>query len=35
MYKMYKIAEEDAEKMISDVTFYFLVADQKKAVIKV
>ena len=27
--------EDDKEKMISDAVFYFLVADQKKSVIKV
>ena len=27
--------EDDKEKMISDTVFYFLVADQKKSVIKV
>ena len=28
-------AQDDWDKMISDATFYFLVADQKKALIKV
>ena len=28
-------AQDDSDKMISDATFYFLVADQKKALIKV
>ena len=27
--------EDDKEKMISDAVFYFLVADQKKSIIKV
>ena len=27
--------EDDAQKMISDAVFFFLVADQKKSVIKV
>ena len=27
--------EDDKEKMISDAVFYFLVADQKKSLIKV
>ena len=27
--------QDDWDKMISDATFYFLVADQKKALIKV
>jgi len=31
---MFNLSEDDAQKMISDAVFYFLVADQKKAIIK-
>ena len=27
--------EDDIDKMVADATFYFLVADQKKSIIKV
>ena len=29
------LTEEDIDKIVSDAVFYFLVADQKKSVIKV
>ena len=31
----HSLSEDDLEKLVSDAVFYFLVADQKKALIKV
>ena len=33
--RVHGLNDDDAQKMISDVVFFFLVADQKKTVIKV